>query len=192
MQGSFFHTARWLAAFACLLAFGFVSAPADADPSSQPPVELVQMSGGDDPDFDLMSEKAYGGSGTRADGLALWAAAFSLKSWYFIGRGKFPDVHPYMASNPTIIDGATAVKAFTDADKLRAFARENGLLDEKGVVVILEFSIEDVERKLAAYEGDAPFLHFNADSGSKGFYSPIANLGRLRAALVKEGYLAAQ
>lgn len=128
----------------------------------------------DAPDFDALSAAAYGESSTIDDLNALWGAALRLERWHFIARGTPPDVHPYIARNPTVGGGEFMLKAFTDPSRLESFARENGLTDEDGQVTYLSLPVDGLLGSLDRYaELGVGGIHFNADSGSNGFFAPL-------------------
>ncbi len=128
-------------------------------------------------DFDLLVQRAYAPSATVADKDQLWGAAFALTEWHFIARGPLPNPHPYVASNTTVANGASMVKAFTDSERLDRFARENQLAGADGAVQLLSMPTHAALRYLASLgAGDVYGLHFNADRASFGFFIPLAQL----------------
>ena len=78
-------------------------------------------------DFDALSKAAYADNSTLEEKDALWLALFSLKKWFFIARGNFPNVVPYIGKAPQIEPASLWLYAFTDEDKATEFAKENGL-----------------------------------------------------------------
>ena len=142
------------------------------------------------PDFDQLSRTANAPEASMDAKSALYAAAFQLKDWLFIARGDLPDVQPYIASNPSIADGAATVKAFTDGRRLHAFARECELTDPDGGVQMLALPVKSILPTLAGYgEQGVTHIHFNADQGSDGFYAPITQLSAIRQYLENNGFL---
>jgi hypothetical protein len=132
-------------------------------------------------DFDQLSAKAYAVGSTIEDKNALWRAVFALKEWNFIARGEFPNMQPYVASNEGVAKGEYMLKAFTDPKRLHAFAKDNGLLDEKGNAMILTMPVPGFMETLQSYQEMGVFgIHFNADAGSMGFFSPLAQLAAIR------------
>lgn len=128
-------------------------------------------------DFDRLSALADDAGASIADQNALFGAAFRLHEWYFIARGTLPDVRPYVASNPTIAGGAPMVKAFTDTQRLHAYARENALTGPEGDVQILALPVHTILFTTADLETQGvTHIHFNGDNASHGFYIPLAQL----------------
>src|SRR5580698_9474682 len=93
------------------------------------------------PDFEALCQAAYADGAGMEQRNALWSAVFRLKEWNFIARGEFPNVHPYVCANSDVAGGQYMVKAFTDADKLRAFATANKLADPDGSVKFLSIPV---------------------------------------------------
>jgi hypothetical protein len=142
------------------------------------------------PDFDALSATANAEEATIHDKSALYGAAFKLPSWHFIARGEFPNIRPYVAANPTVVDGAAMLKAFTDTDRLHAFAKECGLTNAAGESLILSLPVEGILPMLAACAEQGVWgLHFNADSGSHGFYAPLRQMPIIREHLQNVGVL---
>ena len=66
------------------------------------------------PNFDALSAAANAeDAGMDAKG-ALYSAAFRLKTWHFVARGEFPQIRPYIAANPAVVELASAVTWATD------------------------------------------------------------------------------
>lgn len=144
----------------------------------------------DGPDFDQLSRTANAPDASLDDKGALYGAVFQLKDWWFIARGDLPDVHPYVASNPSIVDSAPMIKAFTDARRLHAFARECGLTDPDGGVQMLSLPVKSILPTMAGYtDQGVTHIHFNADRASDGFYAPLAQLPAIRQHLENNGFL---
>ncbi len=141
-------------------------------------------------DFDALSTAAnVEDAGIGAKG-ALYSAAFKLTAWHFIARGEFPNIRPYVAANPTVVDGAAMLKAFTDTDRLHAFAKECGLTNAAGDSLILSLPVEGILPMLAlCAERGVWGLHFNADSGSQGFYAPLKQMPIIREHLASTGLI---
>lgn len=128
-------------------------------------------------DFDALARRASSAGATIDDKNALWGRALHLKEWLFIARGAFPDVRPYIAANPTVGTGGPMLKAFTDADKLERFARANGLLGRGGEVLFFSVPVAEAFAYVQQFEAAGVVgIHFNADSGSHGFFAPLAQL----------------
>jgi len=128
-------------------------------------------------DFDALSRAAFAKGATIENQNALWTPTMKLKEWQFIARGEFPNVYPYCCSNEGIAGGKAMLKAFTDADRLMSFAKENGLTDAKGSVHILTMPPEGVIKAASQYEGMGVWgIHFNANRESDGYYAPLEQL----------------
>jgi hypothetical protein len=142
------------------------------------------------PNFDTLSAAANAeDAGMDAKG-ALYSAAFRLKTWHFVARGEFPQIRPYIAANPTVVDGAPMLKAFTDTDRLHAFAKECGLTNAAGESLILSLPVEGILPMLALCAEQGVWgLHFNADSGSRGFYAPLKQMPIIREHLQSTGQI---
>lgn len=142
------------------------------------------------PDFNRLSATATDAGASMIDNDALFGAAFRLKEWYFLARGELPNLRPYVAANPTIVDGAPMVKAFTDTKRLHAFAKENGLTGPDGEVQILALPVATILPTMASYaDNGVTHIHFNADLDSHGFYIPLVQLPIIRAHLEKHRLL---
>lgn len=142
------------------------------------------------PDFDQLSVAANREGAGMEDQNRLFAATFRLGAWLFIARGDLPDVRPYVAANRSIAGGAAMVKAFTDSDRLRTFAKSNDLLDATGSVQMLSLPVTGV---LVTLDGLAQqgvtHIHFNADECSDGYFVPLRQLEPIRRHLEKHGLL---
>lgn len=147
-------------------------------------------SAGEAPDFDRLSVVANDVDASMSDQDALFGAAFRLAEWHFVARGGLPDVRPYVAADPAIAGGAPMVKAFTDTQRLHAFARENDLIGPAGEVDILSLPVDTLLPTMADLaEQGVTHIHFNADRESYGFFVPLVQLPIIRARLDKLGFL---
>lgn len=135
-------------------------------------------------DFDALSRAV-----TRSDALEdlekLYGEAFRLREWYFVARGKFPEVRPYIASNKGAAGGRYMVRAFTDTDRLFRFARENGLTEGVNAgdesALILSIPTDKVVDYLEQFIRQGAYgVWFNSDSKSDGFYVPLKQLRPIR------------
>lgn len=135
-------------------------------------------------DFDALSRAV-----TKSDALEdleeLYGEAFKLREWYFVARGKFPDVRPYIASNKGASGGRYMVRAFTDTDRLFRFARENGLTEGVNAgdesALILSIPTDKVIEYLEQFIAQGAYgVWFNSDSKSDGFYVPLKQLRPIR------------
>src|SRR5580698_7157322 len=103
------------------------------------------------PDFEALCQAAYADGAGMEERNALWSAVFGLKEWHFIARGEIPNVHPYVCANSTVAGGQYMVKAFTDPDKLRIFAKDNALTDPDGSVKFLSIPVSGFLDSLDEY-----------------------------------------
>ena len=158
-----------------------------ADPGELPASDPMP---GDQPDFDALSRAANAPNAEMAPKNALYVAAFRLPEWLFIARGTLPNVRPYVAANPAVVDGVPMLKAFTDSGRLHLFARDNDLAEPDGGVQILSLPVATIDSMLEelAAEG-VTHMHFNADDCSDGFYSPLRQLPVIRRHLEAHGLL---
>ena len=131
-------------------------------------------------DFDALSRAV-----TRSDAVEdlekLYGQVFALREWHFIARGKFPEVHPYIASNARVAGGRHMVRAFTDTDRLMRFARENKLTGEyapgKEEALILSMPTDKIIDYLEQFIPQGAYgVWFNSDSKSDGFFVPLKQL----------------
>jgi hypothetical protein len=139
-------------------------------------------------DFDVLSRAAFAEGATIEDQNALWGAALRLEEWNFIARGELPDVQPYCCSNEGFAGGKPMLKAFTDCDRLLAFAKMNGLTNDEGSVHILSMPASGFLHAAVEYERMGVWgIHFNAES--HGFYAPLAQLRPIVDFLKQHGLL---
>ncbi len=131
-------------------------------------------------DFDALSRAV-----TKSDALEdlekLYGEAFKLREWYFVARGKFPEMRPYIASNKGVAGGRHMVRAFTDTDRLFRFARENGLTEGGNAgdesALILSIPTDKIVDYLEQFIQQGAYgVWFNSDSKSDGFYVPLKQL----------------
>lgn len=143
-----------------------------------------------DQDFDALSAAANAEEATMHDKAALYSAAFKLPEWYFIARGEFPSIRPYVAAHPDVVDGAPMLKAFTDTKRLHAFSKECGLTNSAGESLILSLPVEGILPMLASCAEQGVWgLHFNADANSNGFYAPLVQMPLIREHLESTGMI---
>ena len=115
---------------------------------------------------------------------------FKLKEWLFIARGELPDVHPYLAANQSIANGAPMLKAFTDGLRLHAFAKENQLTGPDGKAMMLSFPVANILPTMKSYaDQGVTHIHFNANLASDGFYAPLAQLPAIHEFIAARGFL---
>ena len=105
-------------------------------------------------DFDALSRRASESNGAMGDLDALYGAVFALERWHFVARGQFPDVHPYVASNAGQANGKPMIRAFTDADRVLRFAKENDLTDEDGGAPDLNVPTEGIVDYLEKFRAE--------------------------------------
>jgi hypothetical protein len=130
-----------------------------------------------DVNFDALSRKTIESGGALADLNNLYGHAFALPEWYFIARGEFPDVNPYIASNAEYADGQQMIRAFTDKERLQRFAKENNLTGASGEVLTLDIPTGNIVVYLEQFIAYGVHgIWFNSDSGSDGFFVPLRQL----------------
>ena len=126
-------------------------------------------------DFDTLTAAAFPGQqvGPIAAVNALWRAAFSLDQWLFVMHpAAVSDPQPFVANEASYV----CMFAFTDGERLRGFANENSLVDEKGGALMLgvtpqnaiDWGREERER------GGSQRMHFNF--GGPGWFAPLSGL----------------
>lgn len=135
----------------------------------------------DEIDFDALARKTRESDNSIEDSNALYLQVFALPQWHFIARGQFPDVNPYIASNPQVADGQYMVRAFTDTDRLQRFAKENNLMGTEPVgkedVLVLSVPTEKIVDYLEQFISQGVHgIWFNSDSQSYGFFAPLKQL----------------
>jgi hypothetical protein len=128
-------------------------------------------------DFDDLSRKTTESGGAMEDLNNLYGQVFSLSEWYFIARGEFPDVSPYIASNARYADGKYMIRAFTDKERLHRFAKENNLTGADGEVLTLDIPTANIIDYLEQFiPHNVHGIWFNSDGGSEGFFAPLQQL----------------
>jgi hypothetical protein len=139
-----------------------------------------------DVNFDDLSQKTTESNGAIDDLNNLYGHALALPEWYFIARGEFPDITPYIASNAKYADGKHMVRAFTDKERLQRFAKENNLTGDDGEVLTLDIPTGSIIDYLEQFISNGVYgIWFNSDTESKGFYAPLAQLRPIKTHLEK-------
>lgn len=137
-------------------------------------------------DFDELSRKANKPNAPMENLNALFGAAFALEKWEFIARGEMPNVNPYIAARADVADGQQMVRAFTDGERLRRFAKENDLTREDGSVDMLSIPTAGIVEYLEQFmEYGVHGVWFNSDLQSDGFFIPIKQLRPVKEHLAK-------
>ena len=72
----------------------------------------------------------------------LYRATFALPAWHFVGTGAFPNVRPFCG----IVDDVGYVMAFTNPDRARFYAGQQGVLAFGDKPSILSFPVEEAIR----------------------------------------------
>jgi hypothetical protein len=127
--------------------------------------------------FDALSRKTIESNGAMDDLNNLYGEVFALPEWYFIARGEFPDVQPYIASNAQYADGKHMIRAFTDKERLQRFARENHLTGADGEVLTLDIPTGKIIDYLEQFIAHGVHgIWFNSDTESDGFFVPLKQL----------------
>ena len=132
-------------------------------------------------DFDALSRKVTESNGAVEDLDNLYGHAFALREWHFIARGQFPNVSPYIASNARVAEGQYMIRAFTDADRLQRFARENNLMETDAAggeeVLLLSLPTANIVDYLEQFIAQGVHgMWFNSDTKSNGFFVPLKQL----------------
>jgi hypothetical protein len=139
-------------------------------------------------DFDALSRRVNE-TGMMEDAARLFGHAFALPDWYFIARGQFPNVTPYIASNEGFASGQYMVRAFTDTDRLLRFAQENNLMEagaagNEPASLILSVPTDRVVDYLEQFIRQGVYgVWFNSDTKSDGFFVPLTQLRPIKAHL---------
>lgn len=141
-------------------------------------------------DFDALALKVNGTNAVK-DLDNLYRPVFALKEWHFIARGQFPNVRPYIASNPDIANGQPMIRAFTDTDRLYRFARENKLLTnelsgKQEDALVLSIPTDKIIDYLEQFTSKGVYgIWFNSDTESEGFFVPLKQLRPIKQHLEK-------
>ncbi|MFI5204282.1 MAG: hypothetical protein ACHQF2_07275 [Flavobacteriales bacterium] len=136
--------------------------------------------------FDLLAKKAYAENAGVPELNELWGNTFLLDNWFFIARGPIGHPHPYIASRPDTCEGKHMIRAFTDTEKLSAFAKENNLLEEDNGIRILTVPTIKIINWITPFAQHEVFgIWFNSDNNSNGFYAPILQLQSIKEYLDK-------
>lgn len=136
--------------------------------------------------FDALARKAMQSGGAAEDIENLSKQIFALPKWHFIARGEFPEVNPYVASNADYADGQPMIRAFTDTNRLQRFAKENNLTKADGSTLMLDIPIDEIVDYLEKFIAHGVHgIWFNSDSGSEGFFFPLAQLRPIKEQLEK-------
>jgi hypothetical protein len=140
-------------------------------------------------DFDALSRRSNGSGGAMDDLNDLFGATFALEKWLFIARGEMPNVNPYVAANADYAGGQQMIRAFTDADRLQRFAKENNLTDAEGAAQMLEIPVGGVVEYLEQFiPYDVHGVWFNSDTSSDGYFIPLKQLRPIKEHLAKIGW----
>ena len=140
-------------------------------------------------DFDALNRKSNESGGAKEDLNNLFGATFALERWLFIARGRFLNINPYVAANPDYAGGQQMIRAFTDADRLQRFARENNLTDADSSTPMLEISTEKIVEYLERFISlGVHGVWFNSDTQSDGYFIPLKQLRPIKEHLAKIGW----
>ena len=116
----------------------------------------------------------------------LYGHAMALPEWYFIARGEFPDVKPYIAANAQYADGKHMIRAFTDKERLQRFAKENNLTGADGEVLTLDIPTANIINYLEQFIAYGVHgIWFNSDADSDGFFVPLQQLRPIKEHLAR-------
>jgi hypothetical protein len=130
--------------------------------------------------FDALSKAAYSDDASLEQKDALWLALFKLEQWYFIARGNFPNLVPYIGEALQIEPNSLWIYAFTDDEKATNFAKENGLGAEDGSSLYFSVPVNrtTIPWILGYKDSDVKGVFFNANSD--GFYTPLRQLQTIK------------
>jgi len=120
--------------------------------------------------IDTLREQAEA-SGSGEDMDRLWRETYKLDQWYFIARGKIPNVHPFIG----VVEDKQFLFAFTDEQHAMAFAQNQGFTDEKGNSMVLSMPVNGFIESSDQYRYQGVFgILFN--EGPHGYFAPLDNL----------------
>lgn len=126
-------------------------------------------------DFSDLAGKAFPPEGgvNREYGDKLWSALYKLPHWYFL---MTPKSMANKMPSAQVIDGKGWFLAFTDVEKLQAYARQNKDVDKKGNALYLAMSPEQaVEFARKNSKGPVFGVRFN-EGQPHGWFAPMNNL----------------
>lgn len=136
--------------------------------------------------FDTLSQRAYSQGAGVHELNELWGHTFLLTEWFFIARGSAEHPMPYIASRPDVCEGKNMIRAFTDMEKLKAFAKENNLMEADHNIRMLSIPTEKIINWLQGFiRHGVHGIWFNSDTHSYGYYSPLAQLQAIKDYLDK-------
>jgi hypothetical protein len=136
--------------------------------------------------FDTLAGRAYSPGAGIHELNELWGHTFLLTEWHFIARGTLENPAPYIASRADVCEGKNMIRAFTDAEKLKAFARENNLFKDDSSLRILTIPTANIITWLQGFERHGVHgIWFNSNTESHGYYSPLTQLQAIKNYLDK-------
>lgn len=139
-------------------------------------------------DFGDLAAKAFPAEGgvNRDYGDKLWAALYKLPQWYFL---MTPKSMAQKMPSAQVIDGKGWFLAFTDAEKLQAYAVQNKNIDKKGKAYFLTMT-PDQAIEFARKNSDGPVFGVRFNEGqAHGWFSPMRNLTIFPGYLKSKGLL---
>lgn len=150
--------------------------------------------------FDELAAKSFAPNAGETDFENLFAAAFSLDSWYFIADEKFDHKIPYCAIFPDYFGDAIALTVFTDGERARKYIAEKGIKtgasDENPNApktpddLVLRISTNGI---LDFFDRLAPLnvtkIFFNPDRDSHGFHHDLKMMRAIYEHLQNKGLL---
>ncbi|MDA0295947.1 MAG: hypothetical protein O3A31_08210 [Planctomycetota bacterium] len=118
-----------------------------------------------------MDELALAGRTENSKLNELWAAAFALPKWYFVGQGDFPLVRPAAV----VVDKRPFVMAFTAKGRAHEYALAKNILPIVGKPSILSFPVKSAIRHIVGLQSAGIFgVMFDEHRG--GWCIPIERL----------------
>jgi len=165
-----------------------IAAKAAAVPVT-PPVETAKetppVGNNEKPDIDALAAKVIADDfKDRELQNQLWVALYQLQQWELM---TFPDSKTMPPGlNIETHDGKKWVMAFTDSDKLFAYAKERKQLNSDGTM--LGFSVP-TQTSFDFFEGLVGVEGVRFNEGDNGWFAPMRNLRGIHTYLRKEGRL---
>ena len=108
-----------------------------------------------------------------AEGLTpLYQATFDLPRWHFVGMGTFPNLAPFCG----VVDDIGYVMAFTNPERARFYAGQQGVLALGDKPSILSFPVREAARLCIAQQNRRKVQGVLFDDGWGNWYFPIQAL----------------
>lgn len=138
--------------------------------SSQPPRPDVPVEQPEQTETDLLAARVSGPE--DHEGMtALWRATMGLPHWWFIAVGDEGQESPAAAE----IDGQLMLMTFTNGDRARHFAVQNGMIEAQEDMPAIALTPEQVVESAGVYE-DAGIAGLMFDPHLTGYFAPTGQL----------------